>query len=103
MEARCAPQWFRSRDHLSLECSVTIPSGTYYPADAVLLRVGGLSGGLREIRDEPTSPFATTERGGRHVEAVGFRVVFRTSARPVAAREEKSTVNCLVIDFSIRE
>ena len=80
---------------------MTIPSGTYYPADAVLLELG-LSGDSR-IRDEPTSPFATTERGGRHVEAVGFRVVFRTSARPVATREEKSTVNCLVIDFSIRE
>jgi hypothetical protein len=36
-------------------------------------------------------------------EAVGFRVAFRTSARPVGAREEKSTVNCLVSDFSIRE
>jgi hypothetical protein len=36
-------------------------------------------------------------------EAVGFRVAFLTSARTVGAREEKSTVNCLVSDFSIRE
>ena len=33
----------------------------------------------------------------------GFPVAFSTSARPAGENEEKSIVNCLVTEFSIRE